>query len=87
MDSKKIFMDHAGFSTYESVYRSKAVFQVKKVIIVTQEYHLTRAILNARQLGLDAYGVTSDFNKYRGMAKFALREIVARNKDFYTLSC
>ena len=41
--SESIFMDHAGFSTYESIYRAKEIFQAKKVVIVTQRYHLYRA--------------------------------------------
>jgi len=80
--SENVFMDHAGFSTYESLYRARDIFEVKKVIIVTQEYHLKRAVFVARELGLDAYGVASDKREYRGMAINNLREIAARNKDF-----
>ena len=80
-----IFMDHAGFSTYESMYRAKEIFNVKKLIIVTQEYHLYRAIYDARKLGLEAYGVAAD-----GYYNFAItkqlyndsREFLARVKDF-----
>lgn len=80
-----IFMDHAGFSTYESLYRARDIFQVKKVIIVTQEFHLTRALFIARELGLDAYGVAADKHIYHTvMLKSELREIGARNKDFVT---
>ncbi|ODA39542.1 ElyC/SanA/YdcF family protein [Desulfosporosinus sp. BG] len=78
-----IFMDHAGFSTYESIYRARDIFQVHKVIIVTQQYHLMRAVFNARALGLDAYGVASDLQDYGEVMKvYNLREIAARNKDF-----
>lgn len=77
-----VFMDHAGFSTYESIYRARDIFQAKKLIIVTQEYHLMRAVFIARELGLEAYGVTSDKRDYRFMAQYELREIAARNKDF-----
>ncbi|HWP97575.1 MAG TPA: ElyC/SanA/YdcF family protein [Syntrophomonadaceae bacterium] len=78
-----VFMDHAGFSTYESMYRARDIFQVKKVIIVTQRYHLLRAVFIARKLGLDAYGVASDLHDYGSvMAGYQLREMVARNKDF-----
>jgi SanA protein len=81
---KDIFMDHAGFSTYESLYRARDIFQVKKVIIVTQEYHLLRAIFIARELGLEAYGVASDNHDYgQVMAAYGVREMVARNKDFW----
>ena len=80
-----IFMDHAGFSTYESLYRARDIFQVKKVIIVTQRYHLPRAIFIARELGLEAYGVASDNHDYGPvMAKYEVREMAARNKDFWT---
>jgi SanA protein len=82
VDEQNIFMDHAGFSTYESLYRARDVFKVKKVVIVTQEYHLKRAIYTARKMGLEAYGVAADLQNYRGMSKFKLREIAARNKDF-----
>ncbi len=83
--AEEVFMDHAGFSTYESMYRAKEVFQVKKVVIVTQKYHLYRAVYNARKLGLDAYGVAAD-----GQYNFSLpvrtynnfRESLARCKDF-----
>ncbi len=77
-----VFMDHAGFSTYESMYRAKEVFQAKKVIIVTQQYHLYRALYVAEKLGLDAYGVAADQTVYSGQFYREIREILARNKDF-----
>ncbi len=80
--SEDIFMDHAGFSTYESMYRAKEIFQAKKVIIVTQEYHLYRAVYIAQELGLDAYGVSSDYRTYAGQTMRDIREIMARAKDF-----
>ncbi|GAB6153947.1 ElyC/SanA/YdcF family protein [Desulfosporosinus burensis] len=81
--NQDVFMDHAGFSTYESVYRARDIFKVQKVIIVTQEYHLKRAVYVARALGLEAYGVASDRRDYgQAMKMYNLREIAARNKDF-----
>jgi len=80
--SENIFMDHAGFSTYESIYRAKEIFQAKKVIIVTQKYHLYRALYIANKLGLEAYGVGADPKKYRGAFNREIREIIARDKDF-----
>lgn len=82
--SEKIFMDHAGFSTYESMYRAKEIFQAKKVIIVTQRYHLYRALYIAERLGLEAYGVAADYRTYSGQTYRDLREILARVKDFGT---
>lgn len=81
--SKDIFMDHAGFSTYESMYRAKEVFEANKILIVTQEYHLYRAVYDARALGLDAYGVAADAVDYAGQTYRDFREILSRNKDFF----
>lgn len=80
--SENIFMDHAGFSTYESIYRAKDIFEAKKVVIVTQKYHLYRALYIANRLGLEAYGVGSDPRKYVGATNREIREILARDKDF-----
>lgn len=80
--SEDVFMDHAGFSTYESVYRAKEIFQADKVIIVTQEYHLYRALYIAEQFGIEAYGVPSDLNTYGAQYIRDIREILARCKDW-----
>ncbi|NLF80088.1 MAG: DUF218 domain-containing protein [Clostridia bacterium] len=80
-----VFMDHAGFSTYESVYRCRDVFAAQKIIIVTQEYHLYRALYIAERLGLEAYGVAADQRAYAGQGLRDLREVAARAKDF--LNC
>lgn len=77
-----ILLDHSGFSTYESVYRAKRVFGVQSIIIVTQEYHLYRALYNAEMLGLDATGAASDLRKYASQTQQDIREFIARNKDF-----
>lgn len=78
-----IFMDHAGFSTYDTVYRAKAVFEADSIIIVSQKYHLYRAIYTAEKLGIKAVGVSSDLETYRGQTKRDFREILARDKDFF----
>lgn len=83
IDSSVIFMDHAGFSTYESMYRAKEIFGVEKVLIVTQGYHLSRAVYDAKALGIDAYGVASDQHTYQNMLWNHTREFLARNKDFF----
>lgn len=80
--SEDIFMDHAGFSTYESIYRAKEIFDADNIVIVTQEYHLYRALYIADKLNINAYGVNSDPRKYSGQTFRELREILARNKDF-----
>ncbi len=81
--SENVFMDHAGFSTYESVYRAKEIFEADKIIIVTQEYHLYRALYIAEKLGVEAYGVASDYHQYAGQVTRDFREILARCKDFF----
>lgn len=79
-----VFMDHAGFSTYESMYRARDVFQAKRIVIVSQKYHLYRALYVAERLGLDAYGVAADLRPYAGQEAREVREILARDKDFLT---
>ena len=80
-----IFMDHAGFSTYESMYRAKEIFGVKKMIIVTQKYHLSRALYIANKLGIEAYGVASDYRTFSGQLGRDSREVLARVKDIFTV--
>lgn len=82
--TEDIFMDHAGFSTYESLYRAKEIFGVEKLIIVTQEYHLYRALYIAERMGLEAYGVSSDYRTYTGQTVREAREVLARIKDVAT---
>ena len=78
-----IFMDHAGFSTYESLYRARDIFQIKTVVIVSQQYHLYRALYIAERLGLNAYGVSCDRRVYNPYLLFSVRETLARCKDFF----
>ena len=81
--SEDIFMDHAGFSTYESIYRAKEIFQAKKIIIVTQEYHLHRALYIAQNTNMKAIGVSATKRRYFGQSKRNVREFAARIKDFF----
>lgn len=81
--SEDIFMDHAGFCTYDSMYRASHIFGIKRMIIVTQDYHMYRAIYDARKLGIDAYGVVSNPREYQGQTYRDIREILARFKDYF----
>lgn len=81
--SADVFMDHAGFSTYESLYRAREVFQARRVLIVTQEYHLYRALYIARALGLEAWGVSASLRPYAGQNYYDFREVFARAKDVF----
>ena len=76
-----IFMDHAGFSTYESMYRAKEIFQAESLVVVTQEYHLYRALYDAMAFGLDVRGVSCDTAVYEGDTYRKTREVLARMKD------
>ena len=81
--SENIFMDHAGFSTYESMYRARDIFSAHRVLIVTQKFHMYRALYIANALGLEAYGLTSDLREYANATYSQLRESLARVKDFF----
>ena len=76
-----IFLDYAGFSTYESAYRSHAVFMADRLIVVTQKYHLFRALKACDALGIEAKGVASNQQKYAGRYYREAREVLARCKD------
>lgn len=77
-----VFCDHAGFSTYESMVRANKVFGIENAVVVTQSYHLYRALFDAESFGIDAYGVSADVRRYLGQTNRNIREIIARNKDF-----
>lgn len=81
--AEDIFCDHAGLSTYDSMYRLKNVFNVQRCVIVTQEYHLYRAVYDARGFGIDARGVASDLSDYSDKDSYEQREFFARIKDFF----
>lgn len=81
--SEDIFCDHAGFSTYESMYRAKYVFGCERIVVATQTYHLYRALWSAQCLGMQAQGVPSDYRTYQKQTQYDIREIPARTKDFF----
>lgn len=77
-----IFLDHAGFNTYDSMYRARDVFAVKKVLVCTQEFHMGRSLYIARSLGLEAWGVPAPDKAMYNMSYNDLRESLARVKAF-----
>lgn len=81
--SEHIFMDHAGFSTYESLYRARDIFKAKRIVIVSQSYHLYRAIYIGQKLGLEVYGYSANIRTYSQQPVWELREFLARVKDFF----
>ena len=83
VSAEDIFLDHAGFDTYSSMYRARDIFSVRDVVIVTQAFHLPRAVFLARNLGLQAYGVEAS---QRGRAIYNyMREVPASFKAAFDL--
>lgn len=81
--SEDIYEDHAGYSTYESMYRARHVFGARRIIVTTQAYHLYRSLYAAHGLGMEAVGVASDHGAYLNQTSYSLREALARTKDFF----
>ena len=77
-----IFLDHAGFDTYNSMVRAKEIFQVNDAIIVTQEFHINRAVYIARKKGIDAYGFAAPMSNTKALYYLKFRESIARFKAF-----
>ncbi len=77
-----IYVDHAGYDTYSSMYRARSAYGADSVIVVTQAYHLYRALAVASGLGMEARGVAADKGAYDDQLSYSLRETAARAKDF-----
>lgn len=78
--NKDIKLDYAGFSTYESCYRAKEIFGIERAVLITQKYHLPRAVYTCNKLGIDSVGLgTPDWGKFRNdsMRFYTQREILA----------
>ena len=80
--TEDIFMDHAGLSTYESIFRAQNFLEGQNVIIITQKYHLPRALYIANSFNLKAIGIPAEDIFYQGNFSREYREFLARNKDF-----
>ena len=80
---EQILLDPEGYSTYESIVHLLEQHKGKRVLIVTQKYHLYRALYIAEKLGVEAYGVSADLRTYTKQLKYDLREILARVKDVF----
>jgi SanA protein len=86
INTNDIFLDHAGFDTYNTMVRANEIFQVNDAIIVTQEFHLSRAIYIARQKGLIAYGICADKREYSSINRLRIRELIANLKALYEIA-
>ena len=79
-----IYLDYEGFTTYDSIYRAKEIFNAKKIVIITQEYHMYRAIYLANKLDIEAVGVVAnDIPQKFIMLKNIIREVLSRDKNFF----
>ncbi len=81
--SDDLLVDPYGFATYDSLYRTKEVFNAKKIIIVTQDYHLYRSLYIGDKLGLEVYGYSANIRSFNDQLKWDIREFLARAKDFF----
>lgn len=84
--SEDLFLDHAGFDTYDSLYRAKHIFKINSVIVSTQKFHLPRAVYIGKSLGLETYGIVADRHIYRSALTNSLREILSRTKAFFNVN-
>ena len=85
VEGEDIFLDHAGFDTYDSLYRAKHIFDVESLIVVTQEFHLSRGVYLGNGMGMETYGYVADRQPYLGITRYEVREIAARSKSFSDL--
>ena len=83
---ENIFLDHAGFDTYDSIYRAKEIFEVESVVIVTQEFHLPRAVYIGNSLGIETHGYIADRQPYVAAIWNSFRESLARIKAFLNVT-
>jgi vancomycin permeability regulator SanA len=83
--AQSIFLDHAGFDTFDSLYRAKAIFGVESLIVTTQNFHLPRTVFVGNKLGITTYGVSADKQHYVDSSRNELREVLARTKAFFNI--
>jgi SanA protein len=72
-----IILDYAGRRTYDTCYRAKEIFQLSSAILVTQKFHLPRALYTCNNLGMNAMGVSADRRDYRDSGYWSVREFIA----------
>lgn len=74
IDTTKIYIDYAGFDTYSTMFRAKNIFKIDKAILITQEYHLNRAIYIGNNLGIESIGFSANQGEYRNYNYVRFRE-------------
>ena len=83
VDTAKIFIDYAGFDTYSTMYRAKHIFKIKRATLISQKYHLNRAIYIGKQLGIKSVGYSANKGEYRGYEYACFREYLSAFKSFF----
>jgi len=83
VDTTKIFIDYAGFDTYSTMYRAKHIFNIKKATLISQEYHLNRAIYIGQKLGIKSVGYSANNGEYLGYKYVTFREYGSVFKSFF----
>lgn len=81
-----IILDHAGLNTYDSCYRVRKVFGLNKIVLITQKYHLTRALYICNELGIDALGVPAEDRGYSKQSKYSFREYLASLQAWFEVN-
>ncbi|TDW47036.1 SanA protein [Flavobacterium sp. 270] len=82
VDTTHIFIDYAGFDTYSTMYRAKYIFKIKKATLISQEYHLNRALYIGRSLGIKSAGYSANKGEYKGYKYVTFREYLSTFKSF-----
>jgi SanA protein len=77
VDTTKIYIDYAGFDSYSTMYRAKHLFKIDTAILVSQKYHLARAVYLGNSLGVKSYGFVADVGEYRGHRYVKTREYLS----------
>ncbi|GAA3778931.1 SanA/YdcF family protein [Flavobacterium ginsengiterrae] len=83
VDTTKIFVDYAGFDTYSTMYRAKHIFKIKRATLISQEYHLNRAIYIGNQMGIKSAGYSANQGEYLGYKYVCFREYLSIFKSFF----
>jgi SanA protein len=83
--AEDVFLDHAGFDTYDSIYRARDIFQIKKIIVPTQNFHLPRAVYIGNKLGIETYGISADKHIFANEKYNEFREVFARVKTWMSV--
>ncbi len=81
VDTTKIYIDYAGFDSYSTMYRAKNIFKIDRAILVSQKYHLNRAVFLGNKLGVKSIGFSANVGEYKGYKYVCFREYFSTFKS------